>query len=238
MRYLIGDVPLELPEYPREKKRGSDRTAHQVVPWRDCAESCRLLDAVCACVVPPVSGPMRILDGIARAGFWGAVFRNRWKTCRLHLNEEDTACLDTLRLNFPDAVVTGYGLGTWKTPPEADLVLLDFDHFTLRILDTWKTVLSRFSRVCDNLIVADGACFGFRFGNLKRYGVNDARDYYYLLRDALDFTGLTVTAVSKFSNAAAVLLQRKKKRREIQFLEPTCLVTVRGAPKARLSLWE
>jgi hypothetical protein len=225
MIYRIGSQALDVPEMGEARKA---RTPRQVVPWRDVAETCRTLDAVCGQIRLDKNFP-KMLDGIARAGFWGAVFRERWPGCRLHLNEEDEGCLPILKRNFPHkAEFSSYSIHEW-TPPRADVSLLDFDHFTLRILDQWADVLQRFSPQARYFIIADGACFGFKFGNLKHYGVDDEKDYYHLLNEAIrPLTNKHITVVSRFCNASTILLEDAPRENGITFLEPSDLFLSRG----------
>lgn len=222
MKYTIGNRTIRVPE---TKVNSRTRTPRQVVPWRDVAETCRTLDAVCEHI--PLKGKITIADGIARSGFWGAVFQNHWPDCKLVLNEEETSCNDTLKLNFPEAVLSNHDIHKWA-PEAVDISLLDFDHFTLRILDQWKDVLIKWSPVSRYFIIADGACFGFKFGNMKHYGIKNANDYYYLLDEAMKkFIDKRITVVSSFINASTILLEDKKPK-EIKFLPPSELYLSRG----------
>lgn len=222
MLYRIGSQKLNVPETGPERRI---RTPRQVVPWRDVAETCRTLDAICGEI--PTEKQFKIVDGIARSGFWGAVFRNRWPDCQLLLNEEDKACAKVLHDNFPGDKITHHGIHDWA-PVNCDISLLDFDHFTLRILDKWKLVLEKWCPSSRYFIMADGACFGFKFGNLKHYGVKDEKDYYRLLDEALrKFLNKRITVVSRFMNASTILLEEKAGH-DIKFLPPSTLVLSRG----------
>ena len=227
MMYVIGQRKLHVPETGPERKA---RTPRQVVPWRDVAETCRTLDAVCSVMKQT---PRKIVDGIARAGFWGAVFQNRWPACRLVLNEEEKTCLPVLKENFPGHVLLSHDIKKW-TPPESDISLLDFDHFTLRILDQWKDVLERWSPKARNFIIADGACFGFKFGNMRCYGITKPEEYFYKLDEALrKFLDKRITTVSMFANASTILLEDRKPK-EIQFVQPSMLFLSRGGSVYRM----
>lgn len=229
MIYKIGKESLRVPETGPERKV---RTPRQVVPWRDVAETCRTLDAVCGEI--PNGDDFTICDGIARSGFWGAVFRNRWPRCRLILNEEDQICGEVLKDNFPKEDILHHPIHEW-CPDECDIALLDFDHFTLRILDQWKAVLEKWDSCCKYFIIADGACFGFKFGNLRHYGVDDEKDYYKLLDKALRrFLNKRITVVSRFMNASTILLENKKGR-SIKYLPPSQLPLSRGGKPYGLS---
>lgn len=222
MIYRVGMIKLEIPETGPAKKA---RTPRQIVPWRDVAETCRTLDAVCSCISHKKQ--IKILDGIARAGFWAAVFRNRWPECKLLLNEENKECESVLRANFPSARIFSKDIRKW-TPPKSDISLLDFDHFTLRILNQWKNVLIRWSSKSRYFIIADGACFGFKFGTMKHYGITNPQDYYYLLEQTLcRIIDKHITVVSAFVNAATILFEDKKPKK-IEFLPPSDLFLFRG----------
>ena len=222
MIYRIGSQKLNVPETGTPRKI---RTPRQVVPWRDVAETCRTLDAICSEI--PNKKKFDIVDGIARAGFWGAVFRDRWPDCKLTLNEEKETCTEVLKQNFPDDKILCKSIHKWA-PKKCDISLLDFDHFTLNILDRWREVLKQWCAVSHYFIIADGACFGFKFGNLRHYGISDEKDYYYLLNDALkDFLGKRITVVSRFLNASTILLEDCKGK-DIKFLPPSSMLLFRG----------
>jgi hypothetical protein len=190
------------------------------------AETCRTLDVVCN-RISPVDKHLKIVDGIARSGFWAAVFLNCWPKCKLSLNEEDKTCNPVLEMNFPKVQIINKNIHSW-TPPESDISFLDFDRFTLRILSQWKDVLERWSPKSQYFIIEDAACFGFTFGNLKHYGINKPEDYYYLLDKALGkIIDKHITVVSKFLNSATVLLEDKKPKK-IEFLPPSNLYVSRG----------
>ena len=228
MIYTVGTQTLEITDAESEERKG---TPNQIVGWRDVAETCRTLDAVCKVIRDTTK--LNIVDGIARSGFWGAVFRNRWEDCTLHLNEQDTTCVSVLQRNFPDDKITTHDIHEW-TPKQCDLSLLDFDHFTLRILDQWKDVLIKWCEATDKyFIIADGACFGFKFGNMKHYGIKTDEEYYYLLDEAMkEFLNKRITVVSKFTNAATILLESRR-RGDIKFVPPSVdLVVNRGYEKS------
>ena len=221
MIYRIGNQRLDIPETGTERKV---RTPRQVVPYRDMAETCRNLDALCTFIQHK---PKTVVDGIARSGFWGAVFRNHWPKCKLVLNGENKECVDILKTHFPDAIVKNEDIKKW-TSPKSDLCFLDFDKFTLRTIGPWVDVLKRCSATCRYFSFVDGACFGFKFGTWKHYGIKRPTDYYDLLDKALNnITGKHITALSIFSNAASILLEDTKPR-EILFLPPTNLLISRG----------
>lgn len=224
MIYRIGNQKLKIPETGTNRKK---RTPRQVVPWRDVAETCRTLDAICSTIE---TKPRKIIDGIARSGFWAAVFRDRWPKCNLLLNEEERECWGTLLDNFPNCrknKLRANDIKKW-TPPKSDISLLDFDHFTLRILDEWKDVLSRWSPKAEYFIIADGACFGFKFGTMKHYNIKKPEEYFYLLDEALKgIIEKQITVVSMFMNASTILLENKKPK-EIKFLPPSNLFLSRG----------
>jgi hypothetical protein len=216
MIYVIGEQKIKITKAETKEDKG---TPNQIVPWRDVAATCRTLDAVCRCI--DMDHNPAIVDGIARAGFWGAVFRNIWPECFLHLNEKEENCLEVLKRNFPEDIITDFDISDW-TPKECDITLLDFDRFTLRIIDKWVDVLKAWEKTCTKFIIADGACFGFKFGNMKHYGITAEEDYYYLLDDYLKkILNKRITVVSKFTNAATILLEKTKKPGKIKFVPPS-----------------
>jgi len=226
MLYKIGSQKLHLPEMGLKS-----RTPHQVVPWRDCAETCRTLDAICTSI-PVGNRPFKIVDGIARAGFWAAVFLNRWPNCNLILNESDDGCVKILRENFPHARVTSRDINTW-TPPESDLLLLDFDAFTLHKLGDHQHILERVTSTCHYLAIAESACFGFKFGNLKHYKVEDEKEYYKLLNKTMEkVVKKRIISISKFTNSAMVLFGDTDQ--PPQYIPPSSLAVSRGGKQYKL----
>lgn len=202
MIYTIGTRKLNIPETGDTRKI---RTPRQVVPYRDVAETCRTIDALLPGIPIPKGRPLRIVDGVARSGFWGGVFLSRWPDCGLILNETDSACIDILKTNFPEHQIESNDIYSW-TPPPSDILLLDFDDFTLRKSAKHKEVLRRIAPTTKNLLVADNTCFGFKFGNLKHYGVTTEEQYYEKLNaEMLDcLGGKRMVAVSAFLNAAMI----------------------------------
>ena len=224
MIYTVGTKKLNIPETGTTRK---SRTPRQVVPWRDVAETCRTLDVICKHIPLDKNKKIKIVDGIARAGFWGAVFQNHWPKCKLVLNEEDEKCNPALAVNYPKTLIINKNIHKW-TPPISDISLLDFDHFTLRILNQWKDVLTRWSPKAKYFIIADGACFGFKFGNMKHYNIEHPEEYYYLLDKAIyKIIGKHITVVSAFINASTILLEDKKPRK-IKYEPPSNLFLSRG----------
>jgi len=217
MIYRVGSRVLHIPQH-------SDRLAvGTTVAWRDVAETCRCLHAVSRCVCEK---PGIIADGIAGCGFWGAVFLEVWPDVSLHLNETEVACQPLLKQHFPYHTISNFDLHEWN-PPHSDIGLLEFPKFTLKLVPQWVDVLAKWSAKCRRLILADGACFGFKFGNLRSYGAACEEAYYRLLSKALrQITRKHLTVVSKFTNAAIVLLEDT--RRPMQFVAPsTSLVLVK-----------
>lgn len=228
MKYTIGDQTLIITSSETKEAKG---TPHQVVSWRDCAETCRNLDTICQVISAKDSSTLKIVDGIARAGFWSAVFRHNWKDSIIHLNESSVECLPVLKRNFPTDKITSFNIREWA-PKSCDLVMLDFDFFTLKKFhsDHWEGVIASWDASSSKyLVLADGACFGFKFGNMKHYGIKDEKEYYYLLRDELkSYMNKKLTMVSKFNNSSIVLFEDVKRVRDIQFLPPSSLPLRKG----------
>ena len=229
MKYKIGNQTLIINSSETKEAKG---TPHQVVSWRDCAETCRNLDAICNLISNKDKAPLHIIDAIARAGFWAAVFRNKWPDCSLHLNEFEKVCLPVLKRNFPNDKITSRDINKCKwVPKSCDLVMLDFDDFTLKKLEQYSHALYSWDAASDKyLIIAESACFGFKFGNMKHYGIKDEKEYYYLLRDTLKPNmSKRLTAVSKFNNSAIVLFENSRRNKDIQFIEPSNIPLYKGS---------
>jgi hypothetical protein len=229
MKYIIGNQTILIEQAETLEAKG---TPHQVVSWRDCAETCRNLDVICDVISAKDNFSLDIVDGIARAGFWSAVFRNKWEDCTLHLNEGAKECIPVLKRNFPNDKITSFDIREWA-PKQCDLVMLDFDFFTLKKFhsDKWEGVITSWDAASSKyLILADGACFGFKFGNMKHYGISDEKDYYYLLRDELKgYMNKRLTTVSKFNNSSIVLFENVRRTNDIKFLPPSDLFLSKGS---------
>ena len=227
MKYIIGKITLNIEVLITEHDKG---TPNQIVSWRDVAETARNVDALCDYIFWKESTPLHITDAIARSGFWSAVFRNKWEDCILHLNEFKKECLPVLKRNFPNDKITSHDYHVWTH--KCDLSILDFDYFTLlkfhsdkmeEMVTAWDAASSKY------VIIGDGACFGFKFGNMKHYGIKDEKEYYYLLRDEMKpYMSKTLTVVSKFNNAAMLLFENTRRKNDIKFLPPTNLFLSKG----------
>jgi len=204
MIYTIGTTELHTTSEEESVDKGSP---NQVVGWRDMVETCYTLFAVCQNIT--FKKPPFIVDGISRAGWWGACFRNIWPDCKIHLNEAEKHCLDTLKRNFPKDKITSNSIKEWS-PPTCDLAMIDFDFFTLKKAEKeWVDVLQRWAAAAKYLIIVDGACFGFKFGNLKSYNCSNEIEYYDLLNEFIkhNIPGKRITQISKFTNAATVVIE-------------------------------
>lgn len=227
MKYVIGKITLVIEESETKEAKG---TPNQIVGWRDVAETARNVDAICDYISSKDTTQLYIVDAIARSGFWSAVFRNKWNDCILHLNEFKKECLPVLKRNFPNDKITNKDYRIWTH--KCDLSILDFDYFTLlkfhsdkmeEMVTAWDSVTSKY------IIIGDGACFGFKFGNMKHYGIKDEKEYYYLLRDEMKpHMTKTLTVVSKFNNAAMLLFENTRRKNDIKFLPPTDLYLSKG----------
>jgi len=228
MKYKIGNQTLVVNSAETKEGKG---TPHQVVSWRDCAETCRNLDAICNEIANKDKSQLKIVDAIARAGFWSAVFHNKWANCILHINEENESCKPVLKRNFPNDIITHYNIR--RRTEGCDLVMLDFDDFTLKKLykEKWENVISCWDEASSKyLIIAESACFGFKFGNMKHYGITNEEDYYYLLKKELQpFMNKTLTKVSKFNNSAIVLFENtRRKNKDIKFIPSSYIPLSKG----------
>lgn len=228
MIYTVGNRKFNLPEIGTKRKI---RTPRQIVPFRDMAETCRTIDALLPKIQVPKNRPIKIVDGVARSGFWAAVFLNRWPDCNLLLNECNQ-CYDVLKNNFPECQIESNDIHSW-TPPKSDILLLDFDDFTLKTfkeMTQHKEILKRIAPTTNWLLIADNTCFGFKFGNLRHYGVDTEEQYYQLLdyevRTVLD--GKRIIALSAFLNAAMVLYAKDNGKKKIEHIQPSKLFVARG----------
>lgn len=229
MKYSIGNQTIVIELSETKEAKG---TPNQIVGWRDVAETARNVDAICDYISLKDKTQLKIVDAIARSGFWSAVFRNKWEDCILHLNEAHKECLPALQRNFPNDKITSLDIRKWSPKNPCDLSILDFDYFTLMKFhsDKMEAMVSSWDRATSKyVIIGDGACFGFKFGNMKHYKIKDEKEYYYLVREELrKYMSKRLTVVSKFNNAAMLLFENTRRTNDIIFLPPTNLALSKG----------
>jgi len=235
IKYKIGNQTIELKNSETKQGKGNQKgkaPSGSVVDWRNTAETSRNIDAVCKYILnkDKASGStsFKVVDAIARAGFWSAGFRNVWPNCQLHINEFEKECIPVLERNFPDDKITHFDID--KKAVHCDLAFLDFDDFTLKKLEQYFHRIISWSNICKYFIIADSACFGFKFGNMKHYGIKTEEEYYFLLSDTLEaHIGKRVTVVSKFNNSAIVLFENPTRRKkDIKFIPPSFITLYKG----------
>ena len=148
-------------------------------------------------------------DLMAGCGFSSRVFEKYLKPKTMLMNDIDPQCVDILLANFTargqrilDANVFDFPFGN-RSP--AHFAFIDFNVFTIRRIDDWNGVFTRLKN--QFVAITDSACYGFRFGNLDRYGARSDMDYYdaldKLMRDRYDYA---VESIFPFGNACLVLM--------------------------------
>jgi hypothetical protein len=153
--------------------------------------------------------PKSALDLLGGCGFSAALIHHRFPRCELILNDRDPLCAEVLRTNFPEDRVHQKDILSWDFP-QADLIWIDFNNFTLKRWGMWGDVLLKAAvQSHDVLMWTDSACYGFRMGNLDAYGVRDPRGYYNLLNDQISPTGMMLDLVIVFGGAAIIRANRK-----------------------------
>ena len=160
-----------------------------------------------------------VTDLLAGCGFSGRMIQHYLQPDILRLNDLDIGCADILRDNFPKAKVTqkdahAYSWGNQKS----DLTWFDFNTFTLAHWGDWVADLHRAGEHSEYLMAIDSACYGFRFGNLPRYGCQTEADYYDRMALKYKEIGFGLIQVAKFGNAA-ILLSKRKSRKKWAFVE-------------------
>lgn len=148
-------------------------------------------------------------DAMAGCGFTCTIVKDQLKLEKLYCNDLDPLCCEILRTNFPKDQITNENFFELKYPKGIDITSVDFNNFTLKRVDFWKSGLEKIDS--PYLVFADSACFGFKFGdvNFKSYGISCVEDYYQKLSDWLfDFMGYSVHCVFPFGNAALVLTKK------------------------------
>lgn len=202
--WIDGTIRIDIPVTDTRTRIGSNAPHYQVLGHRlkqvalDVGALKMMLDGL---------NPSSILDMLGGCGFSGAVLRNSFPKASLFLNDIDPVCAEVLKHNFPDAVVSQLDILKWEDFPKTDLIWIDFNNFTLKRFPTWGPILIRAASRSRTLLFTDSACYGFKMGNLKTYGVERPIEYYRALGQALADTGKHVRRVVMFGGAALVRME-------------------------------
>lgn len=156
---------------------------------------------------------------MAGCGFSVKIFEKYLNPINMILNDMDLSCVDQLKRNITDKrrIITSYDF--FKFPfnkfPIPDLIFIDFNNFTLRKMDQWDEGLKNIKSPL--LALTDSACYGFKFGNLKKYGFKSEMEYYYALSDEMNKRyGYGIEITFPFGPACIVLLVHGRTFKNIQ----------------------
>lgn len=160
-----------------------------------------------------------IWDLMAGCGFSVRIFEKYLNPISMILNDMDPSCADQLKRNIIDKskTITSYDFFEFPFPVSLspDLTFIDFNNFTLRKMDQWDRGLKNIKSPL--LTLTDSACYGFKFGNLKKYGFKSEMEYYSALSHEMSKRyGYGVEIVFPFGPACVVLLVRNKTFKRIQ----------------------
>lgn len=224
MKYRVGSITITIPGADQGPIKSGTPQIHFVDShWRDIVKECRSLYNILQLV--DLSAPL-VVEGMAGCGFSAAVMINRYPRASLVLNDYSEECCQVLRLNYPGSAVSCCDVRGWQ-PPDCDLAFLDFNSFSLLKWRPWGEALLACNRVSRYLLLTDSASFGFRFGNLPRYGVHNPEDYYFRLQEELGLPGKSLRAVSIFGNAALVLFGPIRSGQSVEFVGDSDLTVSR-----------
>lgn len=160
-----------------------------------------------------------VWDIMAGCGFSVKIFEKYLNPTNMVVNDMDQLCVDQLERNIKDKrkIITSYDF--FKFPfnkfPIPDLTFIDFNNFTLRRIDQWDAALKKVESPL--LVLADSACYGFKFGNLKKYNCESAIEYYEALSSEMNKRyGYGAEIIFPFGNACEVLLVRGRTFKNIK----------------------
>jgi hypothetical protein len=158
------------------------------------------------------------IDYMSGCGFSGRAIQ-KYLTNNVVLNDMSVECFDVLNKNFTKVLISNEELKKSSSIKKFDLSFLDFNNFTLKKIEKYDYLFTVINK-SKYIILTDSACYGFKMGNLKRYGFKYEEEYYFKLSYYLKSK---LSRVIQFGNAALVLLNHEKefeKIEKINKLEP------------------
>ena len=142
------------------------------------------------------------IDYFAGCGFSGRCIE-KYITRNFIANDMSEDCYRTLKNNFPNNQIKKLEINqSSKLIKEVDLSFVDFNNFTLKKSDN-VLFLKKIIEKSKYTIITDSACYGFRMGNLLKYGYENEKEYYLALAKKLDSH---LSKVIQFGSAALLLL--------------------------------
>lgn len=160
-----------------------------------------------------------VCDIMAGCGFSVKIFEKYLNPTNMILNDMDSSCVDQLKRNIIDKrkTITSYDFfkfpfNKFHTP---DLTFIDFNNFTLRRIDQWDDGFKNIKSPI--LSLTDSACYGFKFGNLKKYGFESEMEYYHALSNEMQKRySYGIKAIFPYGPACVILLIQGQKFKVIQ----------------------
>lgn len=162
------------------------------------------------------------VDACAGIGVTGRIFGA--SVPKMYLNDQAEDCRACLQLNFPEAYISNYDAKVLGSLPAADVLLLDYNDFTLRrgLVGSYKPMLEQLcSGPWDWVVLTDCTPFYFRYGaaSFKSYsqllgrGISSIEDYFRELSYVLATMGLGLCRVAYWDDplleTAFLLLSRR-----------------------------
>lgn len=168
---------------------------------------------MCCYISESIPHPIRsIWDLMAGCGFGYKIFEKYLRPNYAVLNDMDSICVDILETNIlkKNVDITPFNFleFPFKSYPNPDFVFIDFNNFTLRRIDEWKEGLKKInSRL---FAITDSACYGFKFGNLNKYGFTSEIDYYYAVDEIMRGNyGYAIESIFPFGPACLILMTNR-----------------------------
>jgi hypothetical protein len=146
----------------------------------------------------------RIWDAMCGVGLGSAIIKKYLNPNLLYCSDIDPECIQITKQNISCKVEVKDIFEAIKENLRWDLVLVDFNNFTMRN-KIWVELLKEISKQTSILMFSDSACFGFnRFPkNLTCYEVDNEMGYYIKLSNMLN---KNLYGVFNHRNTAVVLI--------------------------------
>lgn len=154
--------------------------------------------------------PVSYLDLMSGCGFVPRLLIKRLQPEKTYLNDIDKTCCKILRKNFPGCEVFNRDAKgfPWNKILHIDLILIDFNTFTINHIADWHAMLFNIFRASPYVIMIDTACYAYRFGD-KSFGGRTIEEYYdQINKDFYAMFDHSMVARCGFSNATYLLFVR------------------------------
>ena len=211
---------LELPTtIPKDSPRRAKRASHLDVLNKDVRSDLLFRLAMHQDILAHIQPHKSFLDLAAGIGITTRMFEAK----HIHANDLDPECCKILKHNFPKANVTQHNYLDLPFKRNYDLILIDFDNYTVLNFGKHFKLLKRvFAHANQTVILCDCACFCMHVeGNRKGYAeylrtpIDNYDDYCRAIKQYYEeeFPEWKLTLIEWFKNAAYVVFEKNTKRR-------------------------